>query len=126
MILRGMIISTSVLTPFLTTMLAKGIPLASLAILFPFLMGYSTGNISSAIGICWPLLITPSFSGAVVPMAMLMYISGYMGYFFSPLHLCAVLTNGYFKVNTAESIRDLLPICAPLPFLMALLYYIFS
>ena len=125
MIFRGMIVSTSVLTPFITGMLTSGVPLAFLAVLFPFLIGYSSGNISSAIGICWPLLIAPELAVPLVPLAMLMYIGGYLGYFFSPLHLCTVLTNGFFEVDIANSYRDLAPIFVPLPIIMALLYVIF-
>ncbi|MCL2497607.1 MAG: DUF401 family protein [Symbiobacteriaceae bacterium] len=125
MIFRGMIISTNVLTPYIGSMLAAGIPLSLLAVVFPFLMGSSTGQIASAIGICWPILISPGFTGAKLPLAMLMYISGYLGYFFSPLHLCTVLTNGYFKVEISSSYKELAPIFIPLPPLMAALYFFF-
>ena len=123
MIFRGIIVATDVLRPFISDMQAQGIPLPLLSVLFPFLIGYSTGQISSAIGICWPLLIPAGFVGPVVPLAMLMYCSGYCGYFFSPLHLCTVLTNGYFKVNLSDTYRDLLPVFVPIPICMALLYW---
>ena len=126
MIFRGMITATNVLSPFISEMLARGIPLALLCAFFPFLIGYSTGQISSAIGICWPLIIPVGFTGYLVPLAMLMYCSGYLGYFFSPLHLCTVLSNGFFKVELSTTYRNLLPVFVPIPILMVVLYTLFG
>jgi len=126
MIFRGMITATNVLSPFISEMLARGIPLALLCAFFPFLIGYSTGQISSAIGICWPLIIPAGYAGYLVPLAMLMYCSGYLGYFFSPLHLCTVLSNGYFKVELSTTYRNLLPVFVPIPILMVVLYTLFG
>lgn len=84
-----------------------------LVILFsiPFLIGMLTGITSAIVGIGFPVLLPFIVSQGEVNLnyAMFAFVGGYMGHMLSPMHLCLVVTNDYFKADTGKIYKMLIP-----------------
>lgn len=84
-----------------------------LVILFsiPFLIGMLTGITSAIVGIGFPVLLPFIVSRGEVNLnyAMFAFVGGYMGHMLSPMHLCLVVTNDYFKADTGKIYKMLIP-----------------
>jgi len=84
-----------------------------LVILFfiPFLIGMLTGITSAIVGIGFPVLLPFIVVQGEVNLnyAMFAFVGGYMGHMLSPMHLCLVVTNDYFKADTAKIYKMLIP-----------------
>ena len=79
-------------------LLRYGIPLPVLVVVLGFLTAYILGTHLPASGLLAPFLAPLFPQAALVPYTSLLLISIMLGYLVSPLHLCLVLTNQYFKV----------------------------
>lgn len=79
------------------------IPLVLIAMVLPFIVGMITGYTLAFVGVSLPILIPlMNASGEmafVFPYVMLVIISGFIGVLLSPLHLCFILSNEYFKTT---------------------------
>lgn len=75
-----------------------------------FLTGFLTGVNTAYIAIAYPLLL-PFFSGSenFINISIYIYVTGFAGVLLSPLHLCFVLTNEYFKSNLVKVYKYLTP-----------------
>ncbi len=84
-----------------------------LVILFfiPFLIGMLTGITSAFVGIGFPVLLPFIVVQGEVNLnyVMFAFVSGYMGQMLSPMHLCLVVTNDYFKADTGKIYKMLIP-----------------
>ncbi|MBN1797105.1 MAG: DUF401 family protein [Spirochaetales bacterium] len=91
---------------------ALSIPVFIVIILIPFITGLTTGIAVGFVGASFPIVI--NLLGADPPLPTLMaytviaYAFGYMGMMLSPLHVCHLVTNEYFKTNLIKSIVELL------------------
>lgn len=85
-----------------------GIPLPLLVLILSFLLGYVTGMSTAAVGIITPILI-PLLAGVenIGVYAGLLMVCVNIGYILSPLHLCLILSNQYFKVDLKSVYRKL-------------------
>jgi hypothetical protein len=66
----------------------------------PFITGLLTGITLAYVGITFPILSTYliAANGHVnLSFEMVAYVSGFLGVLLSPVHLCLLLTNEYFK-----------------------------
>jgi len=83
-----------------------------LVILFfiPFLIGMLTGITSAFVGIGFPVLLPFMVSQGEVNLnyAMFAFVGGYMGHMLSPMHLCLVVTNDYFKADMGKIYKMLI------------------
>lgn len=82
-----------------------------LVILFfiPFLIGILTGVTSAVVGIGFPVLLPFIVKGEVnLNYAMFAFVGGYMGHMLSPMHLCLVVTNNYFKADVGKVYKMLI------------------
>jgi hypothetical protein len=83
--------------------LRAGIPVVAVIVLVPMIAGFVTGVAVGFAGVSFPLvfgLLGESPSMAVLAgTTMLAYSSGYVGMMLSPIHVCFVVTNEYFKVD---------------------------
>jgi integral membrane protein (TIGR00529 family) len=83
-----------------------------LVILFsiPFLIGMLTGITSAIVGIGFPVLLPFIVTQGEVNLnyAMFAFVGGYAGHMLSPMHLCLVVTNDYFKVDTGTIYKMLI------------------
>lgn len=83
-----------------------------LVILFsiPFLIGMLTGITSAIVGIGFPVLLPFIVIQGEVNLnyAMFAFVGGYMGHMLSPMHLCLVVTNDYFKADMGKIYKMLI------------------
>ncbi len=85
----------------------SGIPLAIIFIFVPLVIGWVSAAFSIAIAIPLPLLFPlVQFQGGAIFYVILLYASAFFSYFVSPIHLCQILSNNYFCVNTFDVHRS--------------------
>ncbi|MBI4979095.1 MAG: DUF401 family protein [Spirochaetes bacterium] len=90
-----------------------GIPLTAVMIAVPFISGMVTGVAMGFVGASFPLVFAligphPVFRD-IAALTVLAYGSGYIGMMLSPIHICFVVTNEYFKSNLLAAYRYVLP-----------------
>jgi hypothetical protein len=83
-----------------------------LVILFsiPFLIGTLTGIPSAIVGIGFPVLLPFIVTQGEVNLnyVMFAFVGGFIGHMLSPMHLCLVVTNDYFKADTGKIYKMLI------------------
>jgi len=83
-----------------------------LVILFfiPFLIGMLTGITSAIVGIGFPVLLPFIVTQGEVNLnyVMFAFVGGFIGHMLSPMHLCLVVTNDYFKADTGKIYKMLI------------------
>ena len=76
----------------------------------PFILGIITGYANALIGLGFPVLL-PFFQ--VHPSGfhfmMLAYVSGFAAVFLSPMHVCLVMTQEFFRADMKKVYRLLIP-----------------
>lgn len=107
-------------------MLRWHIPLTPIAIILPFLVGGVAGITIAFVGTTFPILIPliQAFGqdGLMVPYLMLALSAGFVGVLVSPLHLCLLLSNEYFKTTLIPVYRQMaLPLIVL--FISAVVYF---
>jgi hypothetical protein len=72
----------------------------------PFVVGFLTGITSAYIGVGFPVVLPLLGVGDLTYRAgMLMaFAGGFMGVMASPVHLCLVLTNDYFRASLPRTL----------------------
>jgi integral membrane protein (TIGR00529 family) len=84
-------------------MLRWHIPLMPIVMLLPFLVGSVVGITIAFVGTTFPILISLIHAfgeeNLLLPYLMLALTSGFVGVLVSPLHLCLLLSNAYFKTT---------------------------
>ena len=71
--------------------------------IIPFFIGIMTGLGTAALGIGLPVLLPIIIQGeANLYYAMLAFTGSFMGVMISPMHLCLVVTNDYFKADMGK------------------------
>ena len=73
-------------------------------IIFPLLLGLLTGYLLSGITLSY-VLLEPLFSCVdlcTVGLVSILFMSGFVGYLISPIHLCNVLSSEYLKTDTTR------------------------
>jgi integral membrane protein (TIGR00529 family) len=104
--------------PFLLSM---NLPLTAVIAVVPLIVGLITGVTLAYIGVCFPLLIPLMGTPVNMEFVMLAFVSGFVGCLLSPVHLCLVLTREYFGASWGGIYRMLLPSCAAIMVVAALL-----
>ena len=93
------------------TIAASGIPNFFLFVIIPFLIGWISASFSLTVGITAPLLFPLlKQDGGEVFYAILLYASGFFSYYISPIHLCQIVSNNYFKVRGFDAYRLQYPV----------------
>ena len=100
-----------------------GVPLIAILIAVPLLVGSISGTPTMGIGIIFPLLV-PLLGDYNVYVVSIIYVGLIGGYLASPMHLCLVLTNSYYRSDLRRVYRYLVPSAAIL-YLFAVSYYLF-
>lgn len=94
-------------------LIAGGIPLVIVAAALPFAAGLVTGIAIGFAGASFPLLLglvaLPDSGLGMVSTMVLAFGFGYAGMMLSPLHLCFVLSRGYFAARRRGMYRYLMP-----------------
>ena len=100
-----------------------GVPLIAILIVVPLLVGSISGTPTMGIGIIFPLLV-PLLGDYNVYVVSIIYAGLIGGYLASPMHLCLILTNSYYKSDLRRVYRYLVPSAAIL-YVFAVAYYLF-
>ena len=100
-----------------------GVPLMAILIVVPLLVGSISGTPTMGIGIIFPLLV-PLLGDYNVYVVSIIYAGLIGGYLASPMHLCLILTNSYYKSDLRRVYRYLVPSAAIL-YVFAVSYYLF-
>jgi len=109
MVFKGVLEATGIVKELPGVFQAYGIPTLFIAFLMPFLVGLMTGITQAYVGLTFPILIGLA-QGQMAPggWAAFAFVSGFAGVLLSPVHLCLILTNAYFKANAARVYRLLI------------------
>ncbi len=114
---------------FKNTIIASGIaktlpahftflPAYILIAMLSFAIGLLTAHNMAAIGILYPMFSTIMNENLVI----LLFITSFMGYLISPLHLCLAVTYEYFKPNFAKLYKMMLPAAIFMVFVAVVFY----
>jgi integral membrane protein (TIGR00529 family) len=91
---------------------ATGLPEGLFVLLIPFFVGLTVGINVGTIGASFPVVMSllgpsPPLS-LLLPTTVLAYAAGFMGQMLSPVHVCLVVTNQYFKTSLLRSLAGLI------------------
>ncbi len=76
-------------------------------IIISFFFGITTGFQPTALGVVLPILITlPISETQLLLYCHFTFTWSFIGYFFSPLHLCQLFTCEYLKISTIDLYKD--------------------
>jgi integral membrane protein (TIGR00529 family) len=83
--------------------ISNGVPIIIVIMLLPFISGVVTGLAVGFVGASFPLVFaligdSPSLN-TLIATTVFAYTFGYIGMILSPIHLCFVVTNEYFKTR---------------------------
>ena len=99
-----------------------GVPLIAILIVVPLLVGSISGTPTMGIGIIFPLLL-PLLGDYSVYVVSIIYAGLIGGYLASPMHLCLILTNSYYRSDLGKVYRYLVPSAVAL-YVIAVAYYL--
>mgnify|MGYP001035771721 CR=1 FL=1 len=91
---------------------AFGLPEGLFILLIPLVAGLAVGINVGTIGASFPVVM--SLIGTSAPMVLLLpttvlaYAAGFMGQMLSPVHVCLVVSNQYFKTSLLRSLAGLI------------------
>lgn len=90
-----------------------GIPLTLLVLIIPFVSGLTTGVSVGFVGASMPIVVSLLGSSPdllhLMSTVILAFTFGFMGVMLSPVHVCLIVTNEYFKTNLAKSLTAIIP-----------------
>ena len=93
----------------------SGIPPLLLIMLLPFISGIATGIAIGFVGASFPIVISILGPDPALPLLLssvsIAYASGHIGQLLSPVHVCNIVTNRYFKTNLLKTTYKLIPVC---------------
>jgi hypothetical protein len=92
-------------------LMALGIPLLMVKMVIPFVSGAVTGIAVGFVGASFPLVFAllgpdPSLN-QIASTTTFAYGFGFMGMMLSPVHICFLVTNEYFKTRLLHAYRYL-------------------
>ena len=105
---RYMVVESGSVTTLLGNILGMGVPLLLLFIVVPLLVGAISAQPTLGIGIVFPILM-PLVAPINVNWMTIMFAGIVAGYTASPLHLCLILTNQYYRSDLNKVSRYLIP-----------------
>lgn len=120
--LRDMILASGSVTSLFDAIIGSGIPVLAVAMVIPMMIGAVSGSPAMGVGIGFPILL-PLFGAPNIHYTSIVFLGITCTYITSPLHLCTVLTNSYFKSDMNKVIRYLAPSSAAL-YVVGLAYHL--
>jgi hypothetical protein len=89
------------------------VPVVLVVAILPFLAGFVTGLAMGFVGTSFPIvkeLLLAMDGGASLPaFIVLAYVFGHLGQMMSPIHVCQILSNQYFKTPYGPVYRYIVP-----------------
>jgi integral membrane protein (TIGR00529 family) len=120
---RFVVASSSSVVALLDVATGLGVPLIAILVVIPLLAGSISGTPTMGVGMILPLLL-PLLGEYGVYVVGIIYVGLIAGYIASPMHLCLILTNSYYKSELRSVYRYLVPSAIAL-YVSAMAYYIF-
>jgi len=115
LIFKGILQDSQAVSAVGTELMHWHIPIFSITIILPMLVGAVCGITIAFVGTTFPILISLVHSlglgHLMLAYMMLALASGFVGVLFSPLHLCLLLSNEYFNTTLGAVYRYLWPPC---------------
>lgn len=105
-------------------LIGSGLPAWTLMVALPLAVGLVTGVPTVPVGVAIPALMPLAAPDQVLGTAVVLYVSGFLAYFLSPLHLCQVLSSQYFGVSVARLYREYWPVTALLALATAIYLWV--
>jgi integral membrane protein (TIGR00529 family) len=105
---RSVVLASGSVVALFNSVTRFGIPLIVILIIVPLLIGAISGTPTMGIGMAFPLLL-PLCGNAGVHVVSVVYTGIICGYLASPMHLCLILTNKYYKSELGRVYRYLVP-----------------
>jgi uncharacterized protein len=87
-------------------------PALLLIVIIPFILGVLTGSDFGALAPLSYILLAPffPFTGvSLLGVTSLIFVSSFVGYLISPIHLCNVLSSEYLKTDTTRMYKYFIP-----------------
>ncbi|WP_258358534.1 DUF401 family protein [Moorella sulfitireducens] len=75
--------------------------------IFGLLVGLITGTVSYSMGIIFPVVVAATGGQVSMPLAVFVFIAGFTGAMFTPMHLCLSLTVDFFHADLRQVLRML-------------------
>jgi hypothetical protein len=75
--------------------------------IFALLVGLITGTVSYSMGIIFPVVMAATGGQISMPLAIFVFIAGFTGAMFTPMHLCLSLTVDFFRADLRQVLRML-------------------
>lgn len=93
------------------TLIEFNLPLELIFFSLPFIVAMASGIVIAYVGIAFPILLPmlSGYSGNPHALMMVAYVGGFISTLLTPLHLCLVLTNQYFKSNLLKTYKYFIP-----------------
>jgi integral membrane protein (TIGR00529 family) len=120
---RFVVASSSSVVSLFDAATGLGVPLFAILVVIPLLAGSISGTPTMGVGMILPLLL-PLLGDYGVYVVGIIYVGLIAGYIASPMHLCLILTNNYYKSELRRVYRYLVPSAIAL-YVSAMAYYIF-
>jgi hypothetical protein len=115
LIFKGILEDSNAVEAVSKELILLKVPLMLIAVILPFLVALITGITIAFVGVTFPILIPLIHSlgetGFMLPYVMLAMVCGFSGVLLSPLHLCLILSNEYFKTTMGAVYRHLWLLC---------------
>jgi len=128
LIFKGILEDSHAISAIGKELLRLNIPLVSITVLLPFLVGMVAGITIAFVGTTFPIIIsltnTFGVQNHIIAYMMLGLVSGFSGVLLSPLHLCLLLSNEYFNADLGAVYKYLVFPCGSL--LLAGLGYFYT
>lgn len=106
-LIQGVIGKMESITTLLTLIFNNSQAIMFGIIVTSFFFGMTTGFQPTALGVVLPILITlPISESRLLFYCHFTFVWSFMGYFFSPLHLCQLFTCEYLKISTIDLYKD--------------------
>ncbi len=103
LVFKGVLEQSGAVLQISQEMLRWQIPLLTISILLPMLVGGISGITIAFVGATFPILVSliqaMQQTQLMLPYMMLAMASGFVGVLISPLHLCLLLSNEYFHTS---------------------------
>jgi len=127
MVFRHMLGISGAAPRIATELAALHVPVELVVMVLPFIAGLVTGLAIGFVGTSFPIVLAlvAGLPGEVWlrPYVVLAYACGHLGQMLSPLHVCHVMSNRYFKTGFAPVYQRILP-AAGLAAVLAMVYFL--
>jgi len=112
MVFSGVMADSGATSALVDVLVGSGLPSWVLMLVVPAAMGFIGGTPTVPVGISFPALLPLAGPGQVLAAAAVIYTSGFISYFVSPIHLCQILSMEYFGVYLPDLYRHYWPVVA--------------